>query len=99
MGFVINSNLTVIKSVEDARKVIDSITINNMLSVEIKDDTFMVFEYDKEAYVGAKESGIAIREVNKDSTPFNMINMVHDKDYASRRLYAIRKAFNNMWKD
>lgn len=99
MGFFINANLAVIKNMETARKVIDSITEHNTLSIEIKDDTFMVFEYDKEAYVGAKESGIAIREVNKDSTPFNMINMVHDKEYASRRLYAYRKAYNNMWKD
>lgn len=98
-AFIVNSDLTVIRSVDSAKKVIESITKDNELRVEIGDGNLMIFEYTEESHVGSKESGISIRTVNKDSTPFNIIDIVYDKDTASRRLYAIRKAYNNMWKD
>ena len=97
MEFTIDSNLKIIKDVEGARKVIEKITEDNTLRIEIESGEIAEFAYSRESQ-STFSSGIAIAYLNSSSTPFNTIPNLYDKETASRLLYANRRAYNKKFK-
>ena len=95
--FKIDSNLKYIKDVDGARKVINSITEDNTLVFENDEGENVEFKYSKESQ-STFSSGISISYLKNDSTPFNTISNLYDKETASRLLYANRRAYNKKFK-